>query len=154
MIRGGGAVACGPGADTVIGGGASAGVLAPDCESIDDTFGLVMDPHPVQSGRRSVRFPMWCAIEDSETEERASCTATIDLRETSGRHRLLGHADVGRDVWDGQLTTVRLTKLGTRLRSRRALVAGVTIRIHNDLTGHPRLVDQVLRWAIRLSRRR
>ena len=47
FIRGG-AVACGPGADTVIGGRAYAGVLAPDCELIDDTFGLLMDPHPVR----------------------------------------------------------------------------------------------------------
>ena len=52
--------------------------------------------------------------------------------------------------WFPLMLSLKVATVATVL----ALVAGVTIRIHNDLTGHPRLVDQVLRWAIRLSRRR
>ncbi|HEV2813829.1 MAG TPA: calcium-binding protein [Solirubrobacteraceae bacterium] len=126
--------ACGPGVDVTI--AAQRRDFVPfDCERVafvvDYEFGIAFDlrPRPVAWRLGSPVFEVPCGeLEEPWGYEFAvPCRGSIELREATGRQRLLGRAAV-----PGRVASVRLTPLGVQLMRRPygALVT-VTVRGHD-----------------------
>jgi hypothetical protein len=142
--NGSGPIECGSGGADTIYEPSGRDFLEPDCEWIVFDEGVELPAAGRVSGTRFLYRPRCPSAEDGVKLE--TCSGTLVLRETKGRHRLLARRSFPERRWGTRRIVAPLTTAGRRLASRRGGVrASVTIQ-GAEWRG--------VRWSLRLVSRR
>jgi len=149
---------CGAGRDTVrtdslfYGRDAWLGLLERDCESIDPIWSNRLEANLHRVNRRGVSYRVVCPIGDVDDEDATRpCAGRLQLREHTGRHRLLARGRLPKRAWAPGWLRARYTVLGRQLAlSGRSLKVDMTFAGFG-MTFTGARFPATAHWTIRLA---
>ena len=142
--NGSGPIECGAGSADTVYDPTGSDFLEPDCEWIQFDEGVELPAAGSVRGERFSYRPRCPGGEDGVPLE--TCSGTLVLRETKGRHRLLARKSFPERRWRDRRIVAPLTAAGRRLSSRRGGVRATVTVLGREWRG--------VRWSLRLVSRR
>jgi hypothetical protein len=148
--KGGGPIACGDGSD-VVEPSTSDDQLDADCEHVDAALIYHVAAYPSEAGPNELKFRAACPEAGDDVEALlVRCSGEVQIRESSGRGRLLARGGFPPGRWEDRAVSLRLTPLGRRLTSRRHGVRA-TIRLAVRYKQSGLRTTVAIRWGIKLK---